>query len=266
MRCLFCKNSTINSKSVEHIIPESLGNQNQILPKGVVCDKCNNFFAINIEKPFLELKAISLLRFNEGIPNKRNKIPSTKGILFPNYPVTLNKSIKDDELMATVDVPPEAFEKILTQGKGTITFLKEAPLPNGTVVSRFLGKIALEAMAQRLVDHPEGLDYLVHEHQLDPLRDHVRRGKIKDWPVHIRRIYDADKKWRVSENSFQVIYEYDILATENQEYFFVLAIFGLEFSINYGEPSVDGYIEWLEKNNNCSPLYIGKNKTSFSEE
>ena len=33
------KNSD-NSKSIEHIIPESLGNKSFILPLGFVCDKC----------------------------------------------------------------------------------------------------------------------------------------------------------------------------------------------------------------------------------
>jgi len=45
MRCIFCKNPSDNSVSVEHIIPESLGNISHILPKGWVCDTCNNYIA-----------------------------------------------------------------------------------------------------------------------------------------------------------------------------------------------------------------------------
>lgn len=45
MKCIFCKDSSDNSTSVEHIIPESLGNKD-ILPKGIVCDSCNNYFAV----------------------------------------------------------------------------------------------------------------------------------------------------------------------------------------------------------------------------
>jgi hypothetical protein len=54
--------------------------------------------------------------------------------------------------------------------------------------------------------NPDGLEYLVHETQFDPLRDHVRR------------IYETDKKWGNPEDSSQVIYEYDILAIEDKEY------------------------------------------------
>ncbi len=75
MRCLFCKQDSSASKSVEHIIPESLGNTTSVLPKGIVCDKCNNYFSRKIEQPFLESPAIKTLRFQEAIPNKRGKVP-----------------------------------------------------------------------------------------------------------------------------------------------------------------------------------------------
>ncbi len=32
MKCLFCKQSSADTKSVEHIVPESLGNTTFILP------------------------------------------------------------------------------------------------------------------------------------------------------------------------------------------------------------------------------------------
>ncbi|WP_431293478.1 HNH endonuclease [Pedobacter sp. P26] len=41
------------STGVEHIVPQSLGNINHILPKGLACDSCNNYFAVKIEKPLL---------------------------------------------------------------------------------------------------------------------------------------------------------------------------------------------------------------------
>ncbi len=48
----FCKQCSDLSNSVEHIIPESLGNKNHVLPKGIVCDRCNNYFTLKIEKMF----------------------------------------------------------------------------------------------------------------------------------------------------------------------------------------------------------------------
>ena len=67
MNCLFCKQNTDNSKSVEHIIPESLGNKEHILPRGLVCDNCNQYFAIKIEKPLLEQPYFRNIRHRAGI-------------------------------------------------------------------------------------------------------------------------------------------------------------------------------------------------------
>ena len=48
MICIFCHKDSSTAKSVEHIIPESLGNKHHYLPKGYVCDECNHYFAIKI--------------------------------------------------------------------------------------------------------------------------------------------------------------------------------------------------------------------------
>ncbi len=61
MRCIFCKNDSSSSRSVEHIMPESIGSKKRVLPCGVVCDKCNNYFARKVEEPVLS--HLSLLAF-----------------------------------------------------------------------------------------------------------------------------------------------------------------------------------------------------------
>lgn len=261
MICIFCKETTKKSKSIEHIIPESLGNTKLVLAAGTVCDKCNNYFSNHIEKPFFELEAIKILRFNQSIPSKRKKIPTAKAILLPDIEVTVRKSIKNGEIVSSLDVPTGIFDEIVNQETSILVFKKEEPIITSIIVSRFIGKIALELLAHRLCDSPGGLEYLANEEQFDLLRNHVRRGTTKDWHVNIRRIYDADKSW--GEEAVQVIYECDILITKSSEYYFVLGLFGLEFVINYGGPELDGYERWLEENNHFSPLHIGKNNTDF---
>lgn len=53
MRCIFCERDSSTSRSIEHIIPESLGNHEHVLERGVVCDGCNNYLARKIEEPVL---------------------------------------------------------------------------------------------------------------------------------------------------------------------------------------------------------------------
>ncbi|MDD2177752.1 HNH endonuclease [Acidovorax sp. D2M1] len=75
MRCIFCKQDSSTSTSVEHIIPESLGNTEHMLPVGAVCDACNNYFARKVERPVLESPVFRQLRAGMVVPNKKGRIP-----------------------------------------------------------------------------------------------------------------------------------------------------------------------------------------------
>jgi hypothetical protein len=81
MRCLFCKQDSSRSVGREHIIPESLGNTTQVLPPGVVCDGCNNYFARKVERPFLQAAAILQLRFQQALPNKKGRVPKLRAVM-----------------------------------------------------------------------------------------------------------------------------------------------------------------------------------------
>lgn len=264
MRCIFCKQCSDGSKSIEHIIPESLGNKTNTLAQGVVCDKCNNYFAREVEKPFLEHSAIELLRFEEGVESKKGKIPPTNGMILPDSPVEVRKTFKDG-IAGEIRVPSQFFNKIANLETGQIIFRKfndDIIMPNGSVLSRFIGKIAIEAFAQRLQDKMSLLDEFIDDAQLDSLRNHVRFGKEKVWNCNVRRIYKSTNYWKDGRNGdiYQITNEYDFLFTEKSEVYFVLALFGIEFAINIGGVSIDGYNEWLEEHGNISPLHYGKNK------
>lgn len=258
MRCVFCKNDSSDSRSVEHIIPESLGNLSHILPPGVVCDKCNNYFATKVEKPFLETDAIRQLRFQQSVPNKRGRLPEMEGVLLPGFPAILRKFPKSP-FEGFIELEPHAIRHLIASDGGKL-ILPYAVDPPERFVSRFLAKAAGEAMAARLFHNSEWLDSFTDEKQLDEIRNHARRGEIPDWPFHVRRIYDMAAKWVDEEGkAIQLVNEYDILKTDWDEWFFVLALFGLELVINYGGPEIDGYQRWLNENGHRSPLYTGKN-------
>src|SRR5258708_8293881 len=79
MRCIFCKTDSSSSISIEHIIPQSLGNTEYVLPRGWVCDRRNNYFSRKIEKPFLESLYGTVSRFEMQVPNKKGCIPPVIG-------------------------------------------------------------------------------------------------------------------------------------------------------------------------------------------
>ena len=82
--CLYCKQSDVPFTSVEHVIPESLGNQGLginppiVLPKGVVCDKCNHGKLAILDNALIDFSPISLMRTRFGVRSKSGELPSTK--------------------------------------------------------------------------------------------------------------------------------------------------------------------------------------------
>ena len=255
--CIFCRCDTAQSVSVEHVIPESLGNSTLILPKGIVCDKCNNYFSRKVEKPFMELIEIKALRFHETLPSKRRRVPSLMGMMAPNIPA---KFTYDNKTKIThVDIPAHALNELQDMKEGE--FLLPVPaLPQSNItVSRFLAKVAVECMALRLMHNDEMHKSFIDDLQLNDIRDHARRGTTCEWPLSIRQIYATDSKWTdASGNMVQRVHESDFVHTPESEFYFVLGLFGMEMAINIAGPQIDGYLLWLENNDNVSPFYLGK--------
>jgi len=281
LRCLFCKQDSSASKSVEHIIPESLGNSTLVLPAGYVCDKCNNYFAREVEKPFLEQQDIKLLRFQEAVPSKKNRIPPAQGVLNNEHVVEIEKKLVDGDVHTGIKVPPQVFSELLKEQKSQLiipAFTDYNIIKSTRIVSRFIAKMALEALAAKLSPDNNSLDVLAKDVQFDPIRDHARLGTTKNWPCSIRRIYSINKKWNTMDNKdVQVIHESDFLFPSynstnlsdseyiTSELYFIVILWGIEFAINMGGPELEGYEVWLREHNNISPLYYGKNSSVIFE-
>jgi len=74
--CIYCLKKSAPFNSEEHIIPEALGNEELILPKGYVCDKCNNGILSRLDNFLLDFEPISLLRVIYTPYTKAGKLPN----------------------------------------------------------------------------------------------------------------------------------------------------------------------------------------------
>ena len=176
------------------------------------------------------------------------------GLITPEIPAIVTRFPRHD--ITSVAIPTGSFELVTRLKSGHLILPLGGSAPAEQAVSRFMAKVALEAMAAHVVGHDGGQEYLCDEHQLDDLRDHARYGRISRWPVHTRRIYAANAKTSLpGREPEQVVHESDFLATSWGEWFFALAIFGLELAINLGGPDIEGYERWLRENNEASPLH-----------
>lgn len=72
--CLFCRKGDGGFKSVEHVFSESLGNKEIILPRGVVCDRCNHGPLSQLDDALLAFPPVALQRTFRGVPNKKGQI------------------------------------------------------------------------------------------------------------------------------------------------------------------------------------------------
>lgn len=262
MRCLFCKEDSSNSKSIEHIIPESLGNTTLMLPRGYVCDKCNNFFARKVEKKFMDLDVVKLWRFYEKIPNKIGRTPSIE-CAYNNK----KTQISTDNGPLTFHIINESvFDYIKSNEGGHLyipSFTDNTLIESNIYTTRLLAKIALEYWAYCLKDIENSLNEIIDDVQYDLIRDHARKGSTYDWPCSIRRIYsmyeyEKDSSGRAIQKKFEcdflIIKKKEIDNAIHATVYFILVIRGIEFVINLISPEIDGYYDWLEKHNSMSKI------------
>ena len=240
--CPYCKNVIIkndtatsksNSNSVEHIIPFSLGNEDLVLEKGVICDNCNNYFARSIEKPFLELEPIKLLRTYHYIPSRKNKIPPLN--VFVNHEIA-NMKFDAKNNCAHIFLSPETILKICN--KEVDMFFSEGididQLKNSYVVSRFLVKVfteiclfyGLEYQLNKNVD-----SFFVLDKKFEELHNYVRfEGRTKK--VFDYSVFQTKEIKPLSQDDFVASIKLNVDEDKKCWTGMVFRLFELEFVLN----------------------------------
>jgi hypothetical protein len=265
MKCIFCKEISDNSKSVEHIIPESLGNKTHILSQGIVCDKCNQYFALKVEKKLLEKKYFMEVRHRNLIESKKRKIPKSKGIMGGEVDIVKSRDGRTEIVVEDSKI----FNGIINGNiKHMIVPIIQEPEPNDKILSRFLAKVAIESLAQRFYPHDGWNEMLVEKEELNPLRNYARYGTQNEyWEYHQRRVYNETDRFfnpNVSDEPYEVLHEQNLVYLQKEQLYLVLILFGIEYTINLTNPKISGYLEWLKENNNKSPIIGEKERVTVS--
>lgn len=225
MECIFCHKDSSTSKSIEHIIPESLGNTDYLLPNGYVCDECNHYFAIKVEKKLLSQPYFVSMRSRNGILTKKGKFVREK-MIFPSVLKSCEVEMRTTKngLIASFN-DMELYELIETGKVRTMIglYIPESEYPNA-IMSRFLAKCAYEYFL--FIMGKEKYDLCVKEvlgskiDILKDLREYARYGTGKDWQYNQRRIYsEGDCFINQSENNlYEILHEMKFLTTEYKRY------------------------------------------------
>jgi hypothetical protein len=258
MRCIFCKENSQESRSVEHIIPESLGNSEHVLPRGVVCDTCNNYFARKVEGPLLETAWFRHVRSRQWVANKRGLVPPMTALV-PGARMKADVWLDPPtlRLAGRTENEDRRLEKAILSGQARSVYIPIVNAIDERLMSRFLAKVSIEILAQRLIQIAGWEEALIDDAQLDPLRRFARFGDRPClWPFSRRRIYGEDDVQVGPNGAFQLLHEFTLLYTDEHELYAALCLFGEEFVLNFGSPEIGGYSTWLNEHNGRSPLYL----------
>lgn len=181
--CLFCR-GTGPFNTVEHIVPESLGNDSDIL-EGLVCDKCQDYLGREVEKPALEKTPFAFWRSLLGTRTKKRRSPSVqltppnKGRIPATHPLTDDIGFtahQDGTTSADVDSLSLVRQMVAEEKRDFKLVLSPWHL---SIMGRFLGKIGLEYLA--LFDASLALGS-----RFDAMRGFVRKGSINHlWPIFV---------------------------------------------------------------------------------
>lgn|GEM_PF-617380 len=259
MRCIFCKQNSSSSQSVEHVMPESIGSKKRALPPGVVCDKCNNYFARKVEEPVLTHPSMRNLRAWYQVPNKRGKYPSLEGhIAGTDIAIGLRRD-REGKLQVETERARDS-QRLQAELDGGLSnpllFVIEMEPPKREM-SRFLAKMALETVAETFSSKKDNTEIVVDAEFYDNARIYARYGNnFPEWPYSQRRIFPEETLMRHPDNNewVQAGFGCCCFMNKRRETLFVFCFYGIEFVINVGGPSIIGYEEWLEDHGNISPM------------
>lgn len=133
-KCIFCLSKDQSFTKIEHIIPESLGGD-EILPKGIMCDKCNLYFGTEVENKAITSSPLAFARSLMCVPSKRKKHNPVKGFRF--------EIVGSDEGMPLVEMHPEKIKATFKNEWGTLI----VPIDSMDSLVRLLLKMGLEFVA-----------------------------------------------------------------------------------------------------------------------
>lgn len=181
--CLFCQSLGPYS-TIEHIIPESLGNDDLLL-KGEVCDSCQNYFGQEVEHFVLNKTPIAFWKTWLGIKSKKRRVPpinlsqpkKQKGVFPVVHPKHDNIGFAyHEDGSISVDIEDsDLVSSILKGDRNQFQFVFTPKVLH--MLGRFLCKVGLELLC--LTDSNQA-----RQDSLSVARRYARFGEFKElYPI-----------------------------------------------------------------------------------
>jgi len=181
--CLYCRGAGPFNTN-DHVVPESLGNDDLIL-KGCVCDACQSYFGREVEQYVLSKTPIAVCRVLLGIQTKKGRLP-TVDVSQPKQAKGRHPDehwLHDDigfsahtDGSTSVDINEDFIVRDLLDGTKQQFNLVLTP-KKLSMLGRFLGKIGLGLLA---ISEPQR----AYDRKFDRIRNYARFGSSEEiWPI-----------------------------------------------------------------------------------
>lgn len=167
-KCIFC-DKPVTQSSIEHIVPESLGNKDYVLPVGTICKKCNNDFS-RFEEKALSRTMLGFERARMGIPTKKGNAAIAKS---GNLTWSGNKSFKKNiiDLNGITEEDIESYDEKTGSFKIKIKDFDKSEMS----MSKLLLKIGFESLS---VSQKK----IFISNNFTDLKEHLTNKNNADWP------------------------------------------------------------------------------------
>jgi hypothetical protein len=192
--CILCAGSTLGARSTEHIVPKALGNEELVLPPGVVCDRCNNGVLSQLDAALVDFLPIKFRCTLLGIGG-RSGVPTTR---FAEG--TVSRSAPDNVVFWPSSNRAMFRETSLPDGQTRLDFRltggRRLNATYGRLLHRGLLKVGLELRWLEAGDQ-------VHRPSLDGVRKRVQGLDKAPAYVAIARKGDPTSE-RVAIDTFEI--------------------------------------------------------------
>jgi hypothetical protein len=231
--CLFCGTIQGPFTHVEHPIPESMGNDETILPKGFVCDDCNQYFGSKIEQQIMANPPFNLERVIASIKTKKHRYAR-----YANSSLILQSAGFWDRILFTMT--PERYDTIFNKDGGILW--AEYTMNYRILLARFLIKIGLELLAVTGAVDPYSTGF-------DKARLCSRYGNdATSWEVAYglyprRRDLVKSKRYdEVGPLETRQIYQWEMGSMQNGDCQIFFVYINHCFACNLSNPSIQKYV------------------------
>jgi len=185
-QCIWCLKdpSSVTFRSRSHVLPQCIGNiDKQVLPKGVVCDECNNYFAGELEDRLIKEPILSTLAAILGLRDKDSQFAYEHSRSGVHRTAHITAKVSANRITVTTQYEIEGQPNKPSEVK-TVPRSKRYGRTGLAFLSRAVHKIAFESVAHNLLvgtglkpQSKEIGDIDLFDPRFKVIRDWVRYGE-----------------------------------------------------------------------------------------